>query len=407
MIPATLTLDSVQAAFRDIEAKIKPLTAGNLDLRGRRIVGAGSSVQPFDYVVRDELDRLSAELQDAAPAATPIRASAITLQGVSIGVYSARPAAASNTHGLFMASDRGYVSWVSDGLVWRYFAGHYTAAVASRPADLGANDVGFLFRATDIGGPYFWDGAAWRELFDITTAGTNNEVTGLTIARRSSGTPAAGFGNTILFQLESANNTARTAATMVTAWSTATNGSETAFLSLRLRLAGVAAAEIARLTAAGWTVPDDDYDSGWDGDLTVPTKNAVYDKVEAVIAAEAAVIAAFYPHVTDTINLTNRTTIVTATNYPGSSGGGLFRVSYYLADTAADVTAGTIQFKVSFTDDAGATSVSSAAVILTAAARTSGVFFVSAAGNVAYETILTGIFGTSAYALHTTLERLG
>lgn len=28
------------------------------------------------------------------------------------------------------------------------------------------------------------------------------------------------------------------------------------------------------------TVPDDDYDSGWDGNLQVPTKNAIYDKIE-------------------------------------------------------------------------------------------------------------------------------
>lgn len=36
------------------------------------------------------------------------------------------------------------------------------------------------------------------------------------------------------------------------------------------------------------TVPDDAYDSGWNGDLTVPTKNALYDKIETLGGGETA-----------------------------------------------------------------------------------------------------------------------
>jgi hypothetical protein len=45
------------------------------------------------------------------------------------------------------------------------------------------------------------------------------------------------------------------------------------------------------LEASGaFAVPDDAYDAGWDGDFSVPTKNAVYDKIETVTAGSSIAI---------------------------------------------------------------------------------------------------------------------
>jgi len=51
----------------------------------------------------------------------------------------------------------------------------------------------------------------------------------------------------------------------------------------------VAYAEIntANVFTQPQSVPDSPYAVGWDGSLTIPTKNAVYDKIEAVLAAAA------------------------------------------------------------------------------------------------------------------------
>ncbi len=60
MIPQRLELTDIQSAFRDVEAKIKPLVDGTLRLKGGRVTGAGVSIEPFDYVTRFELDALKA-----------------------------------------------------------------------------------------------------------------------------------------------------------------------------------------------------------------------------------------------------------------------------------------------------------------------------------------------------------
>lgn len=50
---------------------------------------------------------------------------------------------------------------ISGGSRWQYETGIYSAAFASRPADLGTYDSGFLFYATDLAVTYRWTGAAW------------------------------------------------------------------------------------------------------------------------------------------------------------------------------------------------------------------------------------------------------
>src|SRR5881396_3712268 len=61
----------------------------------------------------------------------------------------------------FFETDRTVLYIANTSLAWEYSAGTYLAAVASRPSDLGTNDAGFLFYATDQTMLYVWGGAAW------------------------------------------------------------------------------------------------------------------------------------------------------------------------------------------------------------------------------------------------------
>lgn len=68
---------------------------------------------------------------------------------------------------LFWETDRNvlYVSvLVSGSIVWHYAAGTYENVIASRPSDLGVNDIGFNFVATDDETLSVWDGSAWIEI---------------------------------------------------------------------------------------------------------------------------------------------------------------------------------------------------------------------------------------------------
>jgi hypothetical protein len=58
MIPNRLTLEDIQQAFRDLEAKIKAFESQNIDLKGKRIINAGMSVDQSDYVTKLELSGL-------------------------------------------------------------------------------------------------------------------------------------------------------------------------------------------------------------------------------------------------------------------------------------------------------------------------------------------------------------
>jgi hypothetical protein len=64
----------------------------------------------------------------------------------------------------FFETDRKalYASGVVAGaIVWIYASGQYVSTFANRPADLGTNDNGFLFFATDQDSVWIWTGAAW------------------------------------------------------------------------------------------------------------------------------------------------------------------------------------------------------------------------------------------------------
>lgn len=113
------------------------------------------------------------------------------------------------------------------------------------------------------------------------------------------------------------------------------------------------------------------------------------------------------PSIHDQVALTAQTADITATNFSNCGTAGQYEVEYYMEDTAADVTAGTLQLTIAFTDDAGSTTVTSAALPLTAVGRTSGRIYIRlASGNITYSTAVTGIYGTSQYALYMTAKRV-
>jgi hypothetical protein len=109
-----------------------------------------------------------------------------------------------------------------------------------------------------------------------------------------------------------------------------------------------------------------------------------------------------------TLNLTAQAAAIGATALYAPPAAGYYLVHYTLEDTTADVTAGTIQFQINYTDDIGATNQVGAALILTATGRDRGTFQIySASGTITYQTNLVGIIATSRYALRVRLEAMG
>ena len=108
------------------------------------------------------------------------------------------------------------------------------------------------------------------------------------------------------------------------------------------------------------------------------------------------------------VNRTNQSAVIASTKLTDTTSSGYYVVSYTIETTTADVTAGTIQFQIGYTDDVGATTQAGAALILTATGRDRGSFQVYlASGNITYQTNLTGIIGSSRYALRGRVAFLG
>jgi len=84
----------------------------------------------------------------------------------------------------------------------------------------------------------------------VEDAGTTNALTLATLGHNSSGTPAAGFGAALDFQLESSTTTNQDAARISSLWTDATHASRTSALTFATVLNGTLA-EHVRITGAG------------------------------------------------------------------------------------------------------------------------------------------------------------
>lgn len=87
---------------------------------------------------------------------------------------------------------------------------------------------------------------------------------------------------------------------------------------------------------------------------------------------------------------------------------GLYRVHVYLLTTTADGAAGDVTVHIKYTDDGAAQDVTAGPVLLTTlgAFAEATIFVQLASGSITYGTTSTGIYGTSAYALYATCERI-
>ncbi len=85
----------------------------------------------------------------------------------------------------------------------------------------------------------------------VRDAGTTTVTNGLTIGHQSSGTPAAGLGSAILFNIDSSTTADQNAAKIGAAWTTATHASRTADIVFYGVSSAAALAETGRITGAG------------------------------------------------------------------------------------------------------------------------------------------------------------
>lgn len=108
------------------------------------------------------------------------------------------------------------------------------------------------------------------------------------------------------------------------------------------------------------------------------------------------------------VNRTAQSAAVASTKLTNATSAGYYLVHYTLEDTTSDITAGTIQFQINYTDDIGATTQTGATLALTATGRDRGSFNVYlASGDISYQTNLVGIIGTARYALRVRCTYLG
>ncbi len=135
------------------------------------------------------------------------------------------------------------------------------------------------------------------------------------------------------------------------------------------------------------------------------SKIVLTDGSKMLISGTTALqVAAGLTSINNTVALTGQTADIAAANI--ATVAGLYRVSYSLQDTTADLTAGAVVLTISYTDGAGATT-STATQVLTGTGRQSGdVYIQLASGNATYAITHTGLFGTANYALYITTERL-
>ncbi len=134
----------------------------------------------------------------------------------------------------------------------------------------------------------------------------------------------------------------------------------------------------------------------------------VADPVSPQDAVTKNYVDTSFPVRVDFVAATGQSADITATAFAGTSVSGLYRISYYLFDSAADLTAGAVTLNITYTDDSGAQTISSTPVVLTTlGSKTQGDFIVeTASGSVSYDVSHTGIFGTATYNIYLTAEKL-
>lgn len=166
-IPTSVPADA-QQAFRDLYAIVAPLDQTRaIDWKSRRLTQLGEATDAADAATKAYVDGLIAAVRaDAGLNTTTGSVGALNLATgrVRLGPFASRGAATAHAGDLFVASDRNYVVWVSDGATWKYVTGFESGTLSpdAKPT-LTADDIGYVFYATDFSRAYRWSGSAWAD----------------------------------------------------------------------------------------------------------------------------------------------------------------------------------------------------------------------------------------------------
>lgn len=149
-IPATTALPDIQQSFRDVHAVLDAFAGSkNIDLKGRRIINAGSPQGDQDYVTKADLTALGGGTSGGGSAA------------VTVGLHSQRTGTPPAPEGaMFFERDRHHL-YVAAGGKWTVVDGVHQQFFALIPVDLTADDVRFKFYVSDFNHMLLWTGAQW------------------------------------------------------------------------------------------------------------------------------------------------------------------------------------------------------------------------------------------------------
>lgn len=155
--------------------------------------------------------------------------------------------------------------------------------------------------------------------------------------------------------------------------------------------------------------------SGGNGTIAIATDGTDYYSPASLTLAPVATSGAYsdltgvptIPAILNQIVATGKNSDITDTAL-STIGAGLYRISYYILDTTADLTAGAVTLNIKYTDSGASRTVSASPVVLTATTAFSQgtVTMQLASGSLTYGVSHSGIFGSATYALYLTLERI-
>jgi hypothetical protein len=122
----------------------------------------------------------------------------IEVTEVRYGTHAGRPNPVDVANGaLYVEFDRGGVIYQNQDNVWKYLAGTMwgTLSPDQRPTDLGVNDAGFDFRATDQQREFIWSQTVWVEVSPVPQTPWLSDIDGANhslgnVAHAGIGTPA-------------------------------------------------------------------------------------------------------------------------------------------------------------------------------------------------------------------------
>jgi hypothetical protein len=114
------------------------------------------------------------------------------------------------------------------------------------------------------------------------------------------------------------------------------------------------------------------------------------------------------PGIVDSVDVIGRMSDIADTTFANADTPALYRVSYYLQTTATDIGAGSVAFHVAFMDDTTARVLTSGSQPLSTTAIVQQGTFVAkvASGSLEYGVSNSGSYGSAAYDLSVTAERM-